>query len=460
MTDLKNAKRQKFEEALKLPPHNLEAEQAILGCILTYPECLDECLVKIEASSFYDLRHETIWNAMLNVGALKLDIITLQQALRDIDLLEQIGGVQYLNALQDCALSKANLQTWLDIVFEKHQLRKLITACNDAIARVWNCKGSAEELFDKVEHDIAKAGNKNSSRVTNAKESFVELTNDLEQRMDLNRTGKRSGIETGWAKLDEMTDGLQLGEQIVIGARPSMGKTAIATNLIENICLKNNVPSAFVTCEMRPVALMRRMCASQCKIQMNDLRNGRLSESDMVKIASFGGVMRKSPLFWVNGVSGINDRQICSEIRRLVRKHQVKFVVVDYLQKIKPSQREEKKTYEVGAVSSSLNALSKELNICIVTLAQLNRENEKEKGRRPRLSDLADSKQIEADADMIALLHRERSNNSHIQTDLIIAKQRDGEVGVVSLIFVGGYQRFENAENHISDQDIPQYENH
>jgi replicative DNA helicase len=430
---------------------------------MDYPrDCFDECMVRLDVSSFYDLRHQTIWEAMLKIGGHKLDLIMLQQAMKDSGTLEQIGGVQYLNALQDIVTSKANFSYWLDVIVEKHQLRGLIKACTDAVSQVWEFEGTAEELFDKVEHDIAKAGNKSSGRVTNSSESFVELTQDLERRMVQRESGQRSGIETGWHHLDYLTDGFQLGEQIVIGARPSMGKTAIATNLIENICLKNKVPSAFVTCEMRPVALMRRMCASQCRIEMKDLRNGKLSDAEMAKISAFGDMMRKSPIYWVNGVSGINDRQVCSEIRRLVRKRGVQFVVVDYLQKVKPSAKEEKKTYEVGSVSSSLNALSKELNICIVTLAQLNRENEKEKGRRPRLSDLADSKQIEADADMIALLHRERSNDSHIPTDLIIAKQRDGEVGIVNLIFVGGFQRFENAapQNKVSDEDIPNYENH
>ena len=442
---------------MRLPPHSASSEQGVLGCILISPgECAHQCIAKLEADSFYDLRHQTIWVEIVAcvTAAMPIDLVTFQQRLKDLGLLDQVGGITYLNELQDSVPSIANLTYYLDVLLEKHQLRRLLSTTTKIASKIYGFEGTAEELFDECERDIAKAGSIKSDRLVDGKQSVVLLTRDLERRMECRESGKRSGLETGWVGLNHLTDGLQLGEQCVVGARPSMGKTAIATNLVEHICLKNKIPTAFVTLEMRPEALLRRMLSSQCRISMKDLRDGNLSEGDMVKIAGFAGLVSKSPLHFVNGVGGMNDAQVCSELRRLHRKHGIQFAVVDYLQKVRGSSKQEKKTYEVGSVSSALNSVAKELNIALVTLAQLNRENEKDKGRMPRLADLGDSKQIEQDADMIALLHRDRGNEPSIPTKLMIAKQRDGEIGSVDLAFIGNYCRFENAQK-ISDEDVP-----
>lgn len=433
----------------KLPPHSTESEQGVLGCILNDPQCLDACLGRLSGESFYEIRHRILWDDFSSHGIAGVDLILVVQRLKDSGKLEMVGGIAYLNEIQNAVPSSANLSQYIEAIEGKSKLRRLINTCTNTINEAYSLSGNkAESLIEKTESEIAKAASVHRELVLNQAQAVSAFTTDMERRIECHATGKRSGLETPWIDLDKKTDGLQFGEQFIVGARPSMGKTAIATNLIEHVCLKNKVPSVFVTLEMSPAAICRRIASSNLKISMGDLKSGFIGEGDYEKLNSFCILIKKSPLYFVDGVSGMTDVQICAELRRLKRKHDIQFAVIDYLQKIKGSSHEEKKTYEVGGVSSALKAVAKELNIALVTLAQLNRENEKDKGRMPRTSDLADSKQIEADADVIALLHRPRTTDEHIETSLIITKQRDGEIGSIDLIFTGKHCRFDSAEKN------------
>jgi replicative DNA helicase len=255
------------------------------------------------------------------------------------------------------------------------------------------------------------------------------------------KKGALSGIESGLGALDRMTDGIQLGELFIIAARPSIGKTAIAVSITKSACIELGVPTLFVTCEMSERALMRRMMSLVSSVPMHAIKTANLEEGHFRSLSASGARIAKSPLYFLDVSSGATVSAITAAVKRSVRRHNVKLVVIDYLQKISASGKHEKRTYEVGEVSSKLKACAVASNVAMVCLAQLNRESEKEKNRMPRLSDLADSGQIERDADTVCLLHRNRAEPRG-EASLVIAKQRDGECGVVKLWYEGQYCRF------------------
>ncbi len=433
----------------RVPPHSVEAEQGVLGCILSEQTCFDDCQARLKAGSrvFYDVRNREIYEAMgqLRAQGKAIDVITLQSHLRDKDLLESAGGLSYLAALPDTIPSPANLPYYLDILLEKYRLRRLVATCAKVVTEAQACERDVDGLLARVQAACNELDD-DDERQLDSKGCAEVMLNDLERRLALK--GKRSGLCTGFAGLDSLTDGLQFGEQTVIGARPSAGKTALACNIVERVCLRDGIPTAFISLEMSPAALMKRMLSSWASIPMRAIKSGVLTEKELDQVHNFTRLVVSGPLFIEDGVGGMNANQVVGAVRRLCRKHGVKLVVIDYLQKIKPVTRHEKRTYEVGEVSGMLKALAVQTGVALVTIAQLNREPSKDKQRAPQVSDLADSSQIERDADTVALLHR--PDRAESPTKLIIAKQRDGECGVVELVFDGVCCRFEN-----SPQDTP-----
>lgn len=345
----------------------------------------------------------------------------------------------------------SNLQSHIKAVTEAWHKRRLMEAANNVVE-----KGRSPHVkFDSLAADLEKAlsgEEKQNPDTLDGRQCADRMINDLERRFLLQ--GKLSGIETGLIDLDAITDGLQFGEQTVIGARPSMGKTALGISIAMHSAFINKVPTLFISLEMSVEALMRRMCSAWCKIPMNDLRRGSYTEANFKSFTTFRAFVSKSPLFITDAVSGLGINQLSAIVRRRCRKSGVKLVVVDYVQKIKPSERQEKRTYEVAEVSTALKSLAVSTGCAMLTLAQLNRESEKDKKpRAPRLTDLGDSKQIEQDADTVAMIHRDRAGTKGEAT-LIIAKQRDGETGVLDLFFNGKYAKFENV-SRVSDEDVP-----
>lgn len=266
--------------------------------------------------------------------------------------------------------------------------------------------------------------------------------NFLDQMQDrFNRKGSLSGIATGFHWLDVKTDGLQHREMAIIAARPSIGKTAIAIAIANKAAIQDKVPTLFVSLEMSKEAILRRMVSTIGSVPMQNLKSGDLTEGDMRLMMSASGKISHSPLWFLDGPSSHSVSSITASVRRAVRKHQVRLVIVDYLQKVKAADRAEKRTYEVAEVSGKLKDVAVQTGVAMLCLAQLNRESEKEKGRQPRLTDLADSGQIERDADIVMLLNRDRKETSG-EASIIIAKQRDGECGIVNLHYEGQFCRF------------------
>jgi len=473
VADLKKARRRKMSAAEavradRLPPHAPEAEQGVLGCILLAPnECLGECIQKIktEAEVFYDLRHQTIYRALVEMYDHReaIDIITLQQRLADQQQLEPVGGIPYLNALQDGVPSAANLSYYLDIVQEKHLLRKMIHTCTDVISRVYDFDGDVEALLDQVESEVLRL---NESRVHGGAAPIKKLVTDAIHTAEnfFNRKGQLGGVGTGFPDLDKMTDGLHSGEMVVIAARPSMGKTSLAMNIVEHAALQEKIPVGVFSLEMTAESLVLRMLCSIARVNLRTIREGFMSETDFPKLTSSAGRLANAPLF-IDDTPGLSILQLRARARRLAQQHDIKLFVIDYLQLLHSTARrsQENRQQEIADISSGIKALAKELKVPVVVLSQLNRELERDKNRKPRLSDLRESGAIEQDADLVGLLYKPSSDDDEggvmeepdgIPVNLLVAKQRNGPTGDVNLTFLKPYTRFESVAK-VSDEDVP-----
>jgi replicative DNA helicase len=454
----------------RLPPHSPEAERGVLGCILLSPnECMGECLAKLKvgADVFYDLRNQTIFDAIADMFDKReaIDVITLQQHLKDRQLLEQVGGIGYLATLPDVVPSSANLSFYLDIVQDKFLLRKMIRVCTDVVARVYEAEGEVDSLMDEVERDVLRISEfRVQSQISTIKQLVNKAINTIEDYHQ--RQGKLTGLPTGFIDLDKLTTGMHPGEMIVIAARPSVGKTSLAMNIAEHVALDNNIPVGVFSLEMTADSLVLRMLCSRSRVNLRNVRDGFLAERDFPKLTSSAGKLANAALF-IDDSSGLSILQLRAKARRMYQQYGIKLFVIDYLQLLHSSSRKaENRQQEIADISGGIKALAKELNVPIIVLSQLNREVEREKGRPPRMSDLRESGSIEQDADLVGLLYRPQKPGEDedmapsepsdaIPVNLLIAKQRNGPADVdVHLTFLKTYTRFESAAK-IQDDDVP-----
>ena len=475
-TDLKKTRRQKAARSDarptldRLPPHSPEAEMGVLGCALLDPnQCIGECIEKLKDEgkmAFYDLRHQTIYETLSAMFDAKhaIDLITVQQHLKDRQLLDQVGGIAYLSQLQDAVPSAANLSYYLDIVREKHLLRKLITTCSGVVGKVYDYEGNVEELLDEVEKEVLRV---NESRAQGGNLPIKTLVGKAVEKIQnyFDRKGALDGLATGFMDLDKMTDGLHGKEMIVIAARPSMGKTSLAMNIAEHVALELNLPVGVFSLEMGAESLIMRMMCSLARVNMRNIRDGFMAETDFPKLTSAAGRLSRAPLF-IDDTAGLSILQLRARARRMSQQHGIKLFVIDYLQLLNSTARrsQENRQQEIADISSGIKALAKELDVPVIVLSQLNRELEKDKSRKPRLSDLRESGSIEQDADLVGLLYKPDAGDDEdgnavesdgVPVNLLIAKQRNGPTGDVHMTFLKPYTRFESATNRISDEDVP-----
>jgi len=452
-----------------LPPHSPEAEQGALGCVMLSPnECLGECIERFKggADVFYDLRHQTIFNVLAEMFDKRegIDVITLQQRLKDKQVLEEAGGIAYLAALQDTVPSSANLSYYIDIMQEKYLLRRMVRTCTEVVSRVYDYEGEVDKLLDEVERDILRIS---ESRV----QSFTVTIKDLVKKAintveDFHqRQGALTGVGTGFQDFDKMTTGLHGGEMVVIAARPSMGKTSLAMNIAEYVAIEQRLPVGVFSLEMTADSLVLRMLCSRSRVNLRNVREGFLAERDFPKLTGSAGKLANAPLF-IDDSSALSILQLRAKARRMYLQHGIKLFVVDYLQLLNSTSfRAENRQQEIADISSGIKSLAKELNVPVIVLSQLNREIEREKGRPPRLSDLRESGAIEQDADVVGLLYKPKSagddeesgpavEEDAVPINLLIAKQRNGPTGDVNLTFLKSYTRFESAAK-VSDEDVP-----
>lgn len=351
--------------------------------------------------------------------------------------------IQIWNQALDACPSAGNLAWHAEAVRDAYLRRKFREASSKLAADCGDPSVSIQQVISNLEAGIA-IDQETAPKTATAKEAVREFIDDAQERFQ--RKGQLSGITTGIHRLDRMTDGIQPGELFLVAARPSIGKTAMAVSIAEAACIRGQIPTLFVTCEMSKKALMRRLTSTVGKIPMQNLKTGEMTEGDFRALSSASARISKSPLHFLDVSGGANVATITAEARRAVRKHGVRLVIVDYLQKVQASIRNEKRTYEVADVSSKLKGFAAATGASMLCLAQLNRESEKEKNRKPKLSDLADSGQIERDADTVCLLDRNRGETRGEAT-LIIAKQRDGECGAVKLWYEGQFCQFTENNN-------------
>lgn len=454
----------------RLPPHSPEAEQGVLGCALLSPnDCLPEIIEKLPRGTeeMYDLRHQTILEILIELydGRVGIDVITLQERLKMWGKLDEVGGIDYIASLPDTVPSSANLSYYLDIVHEKFLLRQVIATCTDTVARVYEFEGEVDTLMDEVERDILRIG---EQRVALRSREPLELARSTLMMIEdrVNNQGKLMGLATGFVDLDRITNGLKSGEMVVIAGRPSMGKTALAMNIADYVAVDLNIPVGVFSLEMTAEALMLRLFCSRARVNISSIANGFLAERDFPKLSMAAGKLSAAPLY-IEDSSGLSILQLRAKARRMLQRYGIKLFVIDYLQLLHSTSRKaDNRQQEIADISGGIKALAKELAVPVLVLSQLNRDVERDKGRRPRLSDLRESGAIEQDADVVGLLYKPKSPDADdedearyspsdaIAVSLAIEKQRNGPTGDVQLTFMKTFTRFESAAR-ISDEDVP-----
>ncbi|WP_077215195.1 replicative DNA helicase [Bacillus dakarensis] len=444
----------------RLPPQNIEAEQAVLGAIFLEPSSLTLATEILIPEDFYRAAHQKIFNVMLNLNdqGKAVDLITVTEELAAAKLLEDTGGVSYLSELAGSVPTAANIEYYAKIVEEKSLLRRLIRTATGIAQDGYQREDEVELLLSEAEKSIMEvSGRKNAGAFHNIKDVLVRTYDNIE--MMHNRVGDITGIATGFAELDEMTAGFQRNDLIIVGARPSVGKTAFALNIAQNVATKTGENVAIFSLEMGAEQLVMRMLCAEGNIDAQRLRTGSLTDEDWGKLTMAMGSLSNAGIF-IDDTPGVRVQDIRAKCRRLKQEHGLGMILIDYLQLILGSGRSgENRQQEVSEISRSLKQLARELQVPVIALSQLSRGVEQRQDKRPMMSDIRESGSIEQDADIVAFLYRDdyydkESENKNI-IEIIIAKQRNGPTGTVSLAFVKEYNKFVNLERRFDDSAMP-----
>jgi replicative DNA helicase len=434
---------------------------SLLGAMLLERECIGltlQIIPRDEAFRFYRPDHRILFETLIDLydENKPIDIILVEDALRRRGQLEEVGGRDYLLDLVSSVTSAANSEHHARIVRDKSLLRDLIQCCTDVVHTAYGQEDPAVQILDEAEKKLFAVA---EQRIARQAVAIREPLDETLKILDVRREGGYTGVPTGFTELDDMLGGMQLGDLIVIAARPSMGKTALGLSILEYIGIVESTPAAFFSLEMSKQQIAQRMLCSHAQVEMQRLRHGKLSDKEITKLRLVAGNMRDYPVF-VDDTPGMSVMELRAKARRLKLLHGIKVLFVDYLQLMYDrAAARESRQQEISSISRGLKALGRELEIPIVALAQLNRQVEERTGNRPRMSDLRESGAIEQDADVVILLHREeyywdkkkRTEASEqfakIQgkADLIVDKQRNGPTGTVELHFNPQYARFDNA---------------
>lgn len=440
----------------KVPPHDEDAEQAVLGSMLTDNEAVMAAVEVLKEDAFYREDNKIIYQAILNLYSKSepIDIITLKDELESMGKFEQVGGFEYLASLPDKVPTTANVQKYIKIVEEKSVLRNLIKTANEIIELGYNPTEDVEDIMDGAEKKIFDImQSKNTKSYTPIKDVLVESFTNLEKLY--NQKQHVTGVPTQFYDLDDKTAGLHGSELILVAARPAMGKTAFALNIATNAALRANVPVAIFSLEMSKDQLVNRMLCSEAMVDSNKVRTGKLDEEDWTKLAEAIGPLSEAGVY-IDDTPGISVMEIRTKCRKLKMEKNIGLVVIDYLQLISGSnKRSGSREQEISEISRSLKVLAKELNVPVIALSQLSRAVEQRDDHRPMLSDLRESGAIEQDADIVMFLYRDDYYNKESAekdiAEVIIAKQRGGSTGTVKLYWMGNYTKFVNIERRFDD---------
>ncbi|OAS83155.1 MULTISPECIES: replicative DNA helicase [Metabacillus] len=444
----------------RIPPQNIEAEQAVLGAIFLQPSSLTLASELLIPEDFYRASHQKIYNAMLDLSdkGEPVDLVTVTSELADANLLEEVGGVSYLSDLANSVPTAANIEYYGKLVEEKSILRRLIRTATGIAQDGYSREDEVEVLLNEAEKTIMEvAQRKNAGAFQNIKDVLVQTYDNIELLHD--RKGDVTGIPTGFMELDKMTAGFQRNDLIIVAARPSVGKTAFALNIAQNVATKTDENVAIFSLEMGADQLVMRMLCAEGNIDAQRLRTGSLTPEDWGKLTMAMGSLSNSGIY-IDDTPGIRVSEIRAKCRRLKQEAGLGMVLIDYLQLIQGSGRSDNRQQEVSEISRTLKELARELKVPVIALSQLSRGVEQRQDKRPMMSDIRESGSIEQDADIVAFLYRDdyydkESENKNI-IEIIIAKQRNGPVGTVSLAFVKEYNKFVNLERRFDDEGVPQ----
>ncbi|EJG1631171.1 replicative DNA helicase [Vibrio parahaemolyticus] len=450
-------------DAIKVPPHSLEAEQSVIGGLLLDNERWDTVAERVVASDFYSRPHRLIFEGVKTIleSGKPLDLITLSEHLERHEQLEDVGGFAYLADLAKNTPSAANINAYADIVAERAIVRGLIGVANEIADAGYDPQGrSSEDLIDMAESKVFAIAESRTSENEGPQNVDSILEKTLERIELLYKTPQDgvTGVDTGFTDLNKKTAGLQGSDLVIVAARPSMGKTTFAMNLCENAAMQQDKPVLIFSLEMPAEQLMMRMLASLSRVDQTKIRTGQLDDEDWARISSTMGILMQKKNMYIDDSSGLTPTEVRSRARRVAREHGgLSMIMVDYLQLMRVPSLTDNRTLEIAEISRSLKALAKELNVPVVALSQLNRSLEQRADKRPVNSDLRESGSIEQDADLIMFIYRDEVYHPDSPykgtAEIIIGKQRNGPIGSVRLTFQGQHSRFDNYAGPAFDID-------
>ncbi len=438
---------------VKIPPHSVEAEQAVLGGLMLDNRRFDEVSEVVTAADFYRPDHRLIYAAVERLASESepLDVVTLAEYLERAGDIEEAGGLSYLAELAEKTPSAANIRAYAQIVAERSILRQLIEVSGGIVDSAFNPQGrTSSELLDEAERNVFRIAESRTKEGSGPKPINPILTQALTRIEELFESGdKVTGLTTGFTDLDEWTSGMQPSDLIIVAGRPSMGKTTFAMNIVENALLSTGEPILVFSMEMPADSIVMRMLSSLGRIDQTRMRSGKLEEDDWPRLTSAVSLLKDKPLY-IDDTPGLSPTEMRSRARRIARENggKLSLIMVDYLQLMRVPGNTEGRTAEISEISRSLKGLAKELSCPVVALSQLNRSLEQRPNKRPVNSDLRESGAIEQDADVIMFVYRDEVYNEDTQdkgiAEIIIGKQRNGPIGTVRLAFIGKFTKFED----------------
>ncbi|MGZ5049786.1 MAG: replicative DNA helicase [Methylobacter sp.] len=439
-------------DALKVPPHSIQAEQAVLGGLMLDNRTWDSVADKVVDGDFYRKDHRLIFKTIEQLAEKQtpFDVITISESLDAIGELENCGGLAYLGTLAKDTPSAANIVTYANIVRDRSVLRQLIHVGTDISDSAFNPEGrDTSELLEHAEREvfkIAEQRQRGQGGFTSIKTLLAEAVDKIETLFE--QEGTVTGAPTGFTDFDELTSGLQASDLIIVAGRPSMGKTTIAMNMAENVAIRGDKPVAVFSMEMPGDSLAMRMMSSLGRIDQHRIRTGKLEDDEWPRLTSAINLLAETKLF-IDDTPALTTTEVRSRARRLAREHgQLGLIVIDYLQLMQSPSSGDNRVQQISDISRGLKALAKELNVPVIALSQLNRNLEQRPNKRPVMSDLRESGAIEQDADLIVFVYRDEVYNEDSPdkgiAEVIIGKQRNGPLGTVRLTFLGQFTRFEN----------------
>ena len=435
----------------RVPPHNPDAEVATLGAILLDPDALGQVISYLRPPDFYRNAHVRVFDAILGLyeRGEEIDLITLTQELRSRNALDSVGGAGYVASLTSSVPTSANIEYYARIVRGASVRRRLLKIANEIIAEAYDDSQDSRAILEEAERKIFEITDSQQDTGFQKAREIVEATVEAIERLYQTKDNY-TGIPSGFPSLDNMLSGFQNSEFIVIGARPSVGKTALALTMAGNISVHQKIAVGFFTLEMSKQALMQRLLSAEARIGSQTLRTGMLKSSDFKNLTDAAGLIYEAPL-WIADTPNMRLLDLRAQARRMVAQHAVRIIFVDYLTLVSAENSESPRHEQIAEISRSLKALARELEIPVVALSQVTRDSE---GKRPNLANIRESGAIEQDADVVMFLHRERVSEQEthqqaqvVETELIVAKQRNGPVGTVKIAFVPRYTKFESLAN-------------